>query len=52
MANAMPGLVQAATAPAGRALGIFVGLWPPTLMALGRALESKEETEPALLAEG
>ncbi len=33
-------------------LAIFVGLWPPTLMLLGHALESKEEAEPALLAHG
>lgn len=33
-------------------LAIFVGLWPPTLMLLGHALESKEGAEPALLADG
>ncbi len=29
-------------------LAIFVGLWPPTLMLLGHALESEPEAQTAL----
>lgn len=33
-------------------LAIFVGLWPPTLMLLGHALEAEERTDTPLLPEG
>ena len=32
-------------------LAIFVGLWPPTLMLLGHALEAEERTDTALTTE-
>ncbi|HUG48642.1 MAG TPA: hypothetical protein VMP67_09535 [Candidatus Limnocylindria bacterium] len=33
-------------------LAIFVGLWPPTLMLLGHALEADEKSETALAEVG